>query len=88
MQIQVRYAGTTKSAVASYEVYADGLRVGFVKVSTSPLWLAVNWVHRPIGEFVNRRTATTAVIRNYKDFRANCTKQRARRFEQHAVKWK
>ncbi len=90
MKIQRIYIGTAKSAVATYEIYADGLRIGFVKIDKGEgkeIWHAVQWRHKHIGLFVDRSTAVKAVIEFYEAFRAKCTARQARTFESKAIKF-
>jgi len=88
VKIQVRYRDTTKTPVVTYEVYADGLRIGFVKLDASRQWRAVQWVHRLIGHFMDRPPATKAVIETYVKFRKQCTKKQAQTFDTKAVRLK
>jgi hypothetical protein len=88
MEIQVRYVGTTKTPVITYEVYTDGNRIGFVKMNASQMWQSVQWRHKHIGTFTDRAAATKAVIETYREYRKQCTKRQARTFEARAVKLK
>jgi hypothetical protein len=85
MKIQVRYIGTTKTPVVNYEVYADGLRIGSVKMSGTD-WRAVNWRHSHIGEYLNRRDATAAVVVAYKIFRKKASSRNLKAFKEHAIR--
>src|SRR6267378_4476456 len=88
MKIQVRYSGTTKTPVITYEVFGDGNRIGFVKMNASQMWQAVQWRHLHIGTFKDRASATKVVVETYQEYRKRCTKRQARTFEARAVRLK
>jgi hypothetical protein len=87
MKIQVRYSETTKKPVVNYEVFADGLRVGFVKLDKTGEWHAVNWRHAHIGTYSHRREATKAVIVTFQHFAETASKRNLKAFNDHAIRF-
>lgn len=85
MKIQVRYRGTTKTPVITYQVFADGLRIGFVKMDKTGEWRAVDWVHRFIDTRPRRKDATNAVILNYEQFLETASRRNLKAFQEHAA---
>jgi hypothetical protein len=73
MNIQIVAVANTDT----HEVYADDLRIGFVKLdansakSISP-WRALQWRHRQIGRFIDQQTAVDAVVNHYSDLFLRC----------------
>ena len=86
MKIDVRYRETTKTPVTSYEIFADNMRIGFVKLDKSGEWRSVDWVHRLIGKRPSRKSATSAVIVHYKQYLENASRRNLKAFREHAIR--
>ena len=87
MKIQVRHLSTTKAAI-TYEVFADGYRIGFLKLRANKLWQVTDWIHRYVGAFRNRNFARKGLTEYYRTFREECTSAQAKAFEKHAIRCK
>jgi hypothetical protein len=86
VKIDVRYQGTSKTPVIKWEVFADGMRIGFVKMGKSREWQAVDWVHRFIDSRSTRKEATSAVIEHYKQYLETASRRNLKAFREHAVR--
>jgi hypothetical protein len=83
MKIEVIYRGVTpKTNRIVYEVYADDLRIGFVKsAKDTTQWQAFGYNLQHLGRFPNRFDATTCVLLRYKSWLASKTCRIPERFK-------
>ena len=83
------YVGTTQKPTATFEVYLDGFRIGYVKtliVDGQQVWRAVQWRHLLVGTFDTGKNAMKAVVNHYTAYRERCTPKQVRMLEKMAVR--